>query len=181
MSAMQSSPQKVVKKVCILGDFAVGKTSTIRRYVLDLFDDKYITTMGTKITKKEMMVDAVDLTLQIWDIVGNIIYRKLQEQYYKGSDGAFLVCDLTRPETEESLTTWIEHYLRIVPRARLVFIGNKVDIAGESCPVAEAVKARAKRHNAKWILTSAKAGTNVERAFELLAGQLLAPPNGGGQ
>lgn len=167
---------KMVKKICVLGDFAVGKTSLIRRYVLDLFDDKYITTMGTKITKREMRVGVIELTMQIWDIVGNIIYRKLQEQYYKGSDAAFVVCDLTRPESEENLNGWTEHYLKVVPRARLVFLGNKADVAGVDGPVEKALAMRAARHKTTYLRTSARNGLNVEKAFEVLSHHVLAPP-----
>ena len=175
MSSAQPTT-KMVKKVCVLGDFAVGKTSLIRRFVLDLFDDKYITTMGTKITKKELRVGDIELTMQIWDIVGNIIYRKLQEQYYKGSDGAFVVCDLTRPESEENLTGWTDHYLKVVPRARLVFLGNKSDLAGPDSPVERALALRAARHKTTYIKTSARQGLNVEQAFDVLSYHLLAPP-----
>ena len=67
---------RVKGKICLLGDLAVGKTSLIRRYVLDTFDDKYITTIGTKVTKKRLDIELpdqqkeIDLTLLIWDIMG---------------------------------------------------------------------------------------------------------------
>ena len=70
---------RVKGKVCLLGDIAVGKTSLIRRFVLDQFDDKYISTVGTKVTKKKMDFEfpeancSVEVTLLIWDIMGQAL------------------------------------------------------------------------------------------------------------
>ena len=120
--------KKVLKKICMLGDFAVGKTSLIRRFVLDEFDDRYIATVGTKITKKEMHIDDNLLVLQIWDIIGNIMYTRLQKQYYKGSDGAFVVCDVTREDTCKSVESWVGRFREISPKAEIIFLANKIDL-----------------------------------------------------
>ncbi|MCB0231539.1 MAG: GTP-binding protein, partial [Anaerolineae bacterium] len=62
------------KKICMLGDFAVGKTSLVRRFVYDMFDDSYISTIGVKVSRKPLVVvsddRAVDLTMMLWDLAG---------------------------------------------------------------------------------------------------------------
>lgn len=169
---------RIVKKVCVLGDFAVGKTSLIRRFVLDLFDDRYITTMGTKITKKQLTFGDTELSMQIWDIVGNIIYRKLQAQYFRGSDGAFVVCDVTRKETVDNISQWIDHYLTIAPAGKIIFLGNKADLLPDTKAIEAILGDHARRQGTSFYLTSALSGTNVENAFADLGRRLLSrvPP-----
>lgn len=169
-----SNTGRILKKICVLGDFAVGKTSMIRRYVLDEFDDRYITTLGTKITKKDIKVDGRDLTFQIWDIVGNIKFNKIQSQYYQGSDGAFIIFDVTRRDTFDNVSKWADMFLDAAKKAHLIFIANKVDL--ESPFDYDSMMAEiAKKYSAPTFKTSAKTGANVEGAFMTLGKLLLAP------
>ena len=89
---------KLIKKVCLLGDSSVGKTSLVRKYVYDTFDDSYIATIGTKTVKKQLSVSHfgkdIDLTLMIWDILGQKEYRKVQSMSFQGTSGALVVCDI---------------------------------------------------------------------------------------
>ena len=76
-----------IGKVCLLGDGQVGKTSLIRKFVLDQFSDDYITTVGTKVSKKKLYMEfpdldgAVDLTLTIWDILGQKEFKSLHNEF----------------------------------------------------------------------------------------------------
>ncbi|MDG6221373.1 MAG: ADP-ribosylation factor-like protein, partial [Candidatus Thermoplasmatota archaeon] len=92
------------RKFCLLGEGAVGKTSLIRRFVTDQFDDRYITTIGTKVTKKSLDLPpgsgADRVEMMIWDIMGQQGYRTmLQESYFSGAAGALAICDVTRKDT----------------------------------------------------------------------------------
>jgi len=164
---------RILKKICVLGDFAVGKTSMIRRYVLDEFDDRYITTLGTKITKKNMNLEGRDLTFQIWDIVGNIKFTKIQGQYYQGSDGAFIIFDVTRRDTFDNVSKWADMFLEVAKGARLIFIANKVDL-DSTFDFEAMMEDVAKRYNAATFRTSAKTGAQVEDAFKTLGERILA-------
>jgi len=105
----------VKRKVVLLGDGAVGKTSLIRRFVLDQFDDKYIITIGTKVVKKDVMVGDSKVSLVVWDVLGQQTLFPLQALSIKGSKGAILVADLTRKETLISLTNfWIPQIHKII-------------------------------------------------------------------
>ena len=95
------------KKVCLLGEAAVGKTSLVRRAVLDQFSDEYLTTLGAKVLKKQLTLDraalgigtgTIELSLSLWDIIGQLEFRELSKHFYKESSGAILVVDLTRPD-----------------------------------------------------------------------------------
>lgn len=161
------------RKVCLLGDSAVGKTSLIRRWVYDIFDDLYIVTFGTKVTTKKIefkkLGERVEVTLTIWDIVGQKEYKRLQAAHYQGANGALLVCDVTRPETLDSLTYWITELQKVVGTVPLIFLANKIDLKDRIRVSPEDLKSFAEKYNSGYMFTSAKSGENVEMAFNHLA------------
>jgi small GTP-binding protein len=168
-------------KICFLGDSSVGKTSLIRKYVYESFDDSYLMTMGTKVSKKTISIDKPEIdkkfnvTFMIWDIIGDIHFRGLlHHSYLHGAAGALLVCDITRPETLESLDTWVES-LQIEGEGDLpiVFMANKCDLSNEKKLSEEDVKKIAEVYNSLCMLTSAKTGQNVEETFEILGKKMV--------
>jgi small GTP-binding protein len=125
--------REIQKKMILLGDGAVGKTSLIRRFVVDKFDDKYILTIGSKIMAKAIQIDsdneAFYLKLQIWDILGQKGYTKLHESSFKGTDGVMMVADITRKETLESIRSyWLAEVRNIVGNVPFIILVNKSDL-----------------------------------------------------
>lgn len=92
----------VQRKVCLLGDFAVGKTSLVRRFVDNRFDDKYLSSIGVKVSRKTLNRSDHTLNLLIWDLVGGNEFSRREIGYLVGAAGALLVCDLTRLETVDA-------------------------------------------------------------------------------
>ncbi len=155
---------EIVRKVCMVGDPAVGKTSLIRRFVLDSFSDKYLATIGTKVTKKELRVGFDDIKLMIWDVLGQE-HTRLKSVYFKGAKGALIVCDLSRKETIEGLEEWLEKFHAVAGRVPVVFIGNKADLVSDG----NFEKIVPKLAQSTFMRASAKTGENVELAFKKLA------------
>ncbi|MGD1059853.1 MAG: Rab family GTPase [Methanomassiliicoccales archaeon] len=163
--------KRYIRKVCLLGDGGVGKTSLVRRYVDDVFNDKYIVSFGTKVSKKVMNVDDVELTLMIWDVLGQSSEDSLHAAYYRGSNGAMLVGDLTRPETLEHLQKWRDDLLAVERGAKTVIVGNKADLEMGITP--SSLASLSKQLGSDVYRTSAKTGDGVERTFEQLGKILL--------
>jgi small GTP-binding protein len=171
------------KKVCLLGDSAVGKTSLIRKYVLDEFSDAYLTTIGTKTSKKEMFLvfpedeKEFNVTLMIWDIMGQPSFRNiLKEAYFHGANGGIVVCDLTRKGTLENIPEWIEILTSVVGDIPLIFIGNKCDLDHQAEFGLEDIQNVAEKYgDQSCFLTSAKDGRNVNTAFTTIAKEMLKP------
>ena len=141
----------IQKKICLLGGFAVGKTSLIRRFVTNLFSDTYQTTIGVTIEKKTLRVADQDVTLMIWDLYGEDDFQKMRESYLRGSAGYILVADGLRRstlDTAESLHQLAQSTLGPVP---FVLIVNKVDQHKE-WEIDEATLSRL-RHNGWLVLT----------------------------
>src|SRR5437870_3108450 len=107
--------KRLKSKVCLVGEKAVGKTSLIRRYVIDMFDEQYLTTIGTRVTKKELRLPmlghdlVVDLDMTIWDIMGEKGFRELlKDAYFYGTNGVLAVADLSRRRTLDDLDDWVD-------------------------------------------------------------------------
>lgn len=164
------------QKICLLGDFAVGKTSLVRRFVYDLFDDKYISTIGVKVSRKTVAVmteaGVAELTLMLWDLAGSEEFNHIRASYLRGSSGAILVCDLTRPETLAHIQGYVVDLHREISNVKMILAANKVDLTNEHQVSEAEINAVAEALNIPLFFTSAKEGQGVEEIFRTL-GRLL--------
>jgi small GTP-binding protein len=170
--------KEVKRKICMIGDWGVGKTSLIRKFVLDQFDDKYIATFGTKVTKKRIKFkkgddQIIDMNLMIWDIMGQKEFKKIQLNAYRGTHAALVVCDITRKDTLNNLTKWREDIVKISGEIPVIIMANKVDLKGEAEFSPNELSTVADEFQVPYFLTSAKTGLNVEAAFTELGKQLI--------
>lgn len=161
----------IQKKVCVLGDFAVGKTSLIRRYVEGIFDDKYLTTVGVVVSRKRLAYPDVSMNLLIWDLAGGRDFS--YSSYLIGIAGALIVCDLTRAETLASYHAYSGQIRQLNPQAVLVLLANKSDLMDEGTIPSEQLSVIARELGAPLLFTSAKTGEHVESAFSRLADSLI--------
>jgi small GTP-binding protein len=158
----------IQKKVCMLGAFAVGKTSLVARYVHSIFSDKYLTTVGVKIEKKALDLGDRQVDLIIWDLYGDDAFQRLRMSYLRGSAGYLLVVDGTRRETLDTalaLADTVEHEIGRVP---FLLVLNKADLEA-SWELDAATIADLSARGFRVVRTSAKTGDGVEEAFETLA------------
>lgn len=171
------------KKICMLGDFAVGKTSLVRRFVHDVFDDRYISTIGVKVSRKPATVSSgdrvVDLTMILWDLAGSEEFSQMRSAYLRGAAGALLVYDLTRPETLTRLVDYASQVRQTTAEASFVVVANKSDLipVSENGAQANAAaldgRALAASLGAPFLSASALTGFNVEEAFRQMAVQVV--------
>lgn len=167
---MSPSPGLYQKKVCLLGEFAVGKTSLIRRYVEGRFDEKYLTTVGTVVTRKVVAVRGYTVNLLIWDLAGG---RDIgRSRNLVGLAGALLVCDLTRADTLDALRGYAQLIHQANPDATVALLANKADLVDERVITDEQLWAVAHEMQAPVFFTSAKTGDLVDTAFTVLADRL---------
>lgn len=160
------------KKICMLGAFAVGKTSLVRRFVKSIFDEKYLTTLGVKIDKKSMLVDGQELELILWDLAGQDDFVQLKLSYLRGSAGLLLVVDGTRPETLETALSMHNMAVGEVGQVPFLVLINKADLI-DQWSVDTAVIDRLRGQGIIVVDTSAKTGEGVEAAFQTLGTRLL--------
>jgi small GTP-binding protein len=165
------------KKICLLGDFAVGKSSLMRRFVYDRFDEKYMSTIGVKVSRKTIMVarenDVVELNMLLWDLAGSEEFSPVRASYLGGAEGAIVVCDLTRIETLRHLDLYLQEFYAVRASARVVVAANKWDLSDQHVFDAEDLVVTADKYDVPYYLTSAKEGDGVDVMFRALAKSLV--------
>ena len=167
----------IQKKVCMLGGFAVGKTSLVARFVSSIYSETYQTTVGVKVDSKQLAVGGVPVNLVLWDLQGEDELQKLKLVYLRGAAGYLLVVDGTRAttlDTAEALQRKLTETLGAVP---FVLVLNKADLEDDW----ELAPARLSSLRQKgWLLckSSARTGSGVQEAFALLAGMIMRGKNG---
>jgi small GTP-binding protein len=155
-------------KICVLGDFATGKTSLVARFVHERFFAAYQTTVGVKVDAKDVVrADGRPRRLAIWDVAGTGTPTELFLRYLRGASGYLLVADATRADTLEralEIRAAVESQLPAIPGVYLV---NKTDLE-ERQELDEMRVARLVGASESWLRASARTGANVGRAFALL-------------
>lgn len=161
---------KVSKKICLVGDFSVGKTSLVRRFVDRSFSDQYLTTVGVKISRKLVEIDTKAVQLLIWDLEGSSKFKDISATHLQGASGAVIVADLTRPETLRHLEDHVTTFLTINPKGLIVVALNKADLVLTEA-IAQ-IQANLGFNDHQEILgiypTSAKTGISVDQIFAQL-------------
>jgi len=159
-------------KVILTGDFGVGKSSIIKRFIENLFKDSYIATIGVEISKKAVvMEEETIINFILWDIGGQVgQIAPYRHRFYEGASAAFIVIDRTRPNNLESVKIWVKDIKESVPHnIPVVIIGNKSDLKEELVISEEEIKILAEELGFHYILTSCKTGENVHEAFLYIA------------
>src|SRR5437899_9544703 len=173
--------QRIKTKVCLVGEAAVGKTSLIRRFVQDEFDDRYITTLGAKVSKREMQFGTPDRTqihmdMTVWDIMGEKGFRDLlKEAFFHGAKGVVAVCDLTRYSTLKELDDWVQGVFNVAGEVPVVFAVNKIDLKDEVMILYgdREIEQAARALEAPYFYASAKTRGDVKTLFRRLGTMVL--------
>jgi small GTP-binding protein len=177
---MAADSDRLKLKICLAGEPMVGKTSLVRRFVLDEYDDKYIATLGTKVTKKVIEAEnpatgrPVRVDMVIWDVMGaGKIRDLLKDAYYHGANGILAVCDVTRPETLPALDEWAAAIRDVAGDVPLILLANKIDLEEERRLGDDDLRTFCAERSWPVDSTSAKTGANVEEAFRRIVRLVL--------
>ncbi len=163
---------QIKKKFCMLGAFGVGKTSLVAQFVHSIFSEKYMTTVGVKLDRKDVCIEGRDVCLMIWDLHGEDEFMSVKDSYLRGSSAMLFVSDGTRPETVRAALDIRRRTREAFPVPALSLV-NKNDLTDE-WRVAGADLDVLEREGLDPRTTSAKTGENVEGAFRELARRTLA-------
>lgn len=167
----------------MLGDFSVGKTSLIRRFVERQFSDEYLSTVGVKISKKTIEFKSADrqklvnVQMLIWDLEGNTKFKTITPMHLQGASSAVIVADVNRQVTIEHISDHIQCFLSANPKGYIIVALNKSDLLNEENQE-NLLSAISSKYPGKIIATystSAKTGLHVDEIFQRLAYQMIKP------
>lgn len=173
----------ISKKICLVGDFGVGKTSLIRRFVERQFSDQYLSTVGVKISRKTLELENLELEkklslqLLIWDLEGHTKFKGIAPTYLQGSSGAIVVADVSRIETLERIPEHIQLFTSVNPKSSAIVALNKSDLIDEEKlqKLVQLIHNQELKQVIGLYTTSAKTGLFVDEIFQKLAYKILEP------
>ena len=160
-------------KVVLVGDSFVGKTNIMGKYLKNEFHEDSKSTVGVEFGSKEFSIDNHTIRVQIWDTAGQERYKAITSAYYKGAKGAFVVYDITRKNSFDSIDKWISD-LKAGADAKitLMLIGNKNDLEDQRQISKEQGEGKAKSFNMAFLETSALSGENLDKAFQMMVNEV---------
>ncbi len=162
----------IQKKICMVGVFGTGKTSLVQRFVYSKFSEKYHSTVGVKIDRKQVSVGGNDVNLLLWDLAGQDKFQKVQGSYLRGSAGIFFVVDGTRRETLDDLGGLQAAAREAAGELPAVIAINKADLEAQ-WQLGQGDFDSLFGAGRRVVKTSAKTGAGVEDAFLWLAAETL--------
>ena len=170
-------------KVVVCGDFAVGKTSLVRSFLSDEMNalEGYKPTIGVDIGRKALEIGSKKIILRIWDLSGQKTFKQARNQFYKRSDGCILVFDVTRRNSFEHLTSWLEEMWEQTGKIPVILVGNKIDLKTDDVEIIspkeiEALALQISKLTGKktpYVEISATRQINNHEPFILLGQQLI--------
>ena len=164
---MNTESYEFMFKVVLVGDMSVGKTNIIAKYLKNDFSEDYKTTIGVEFHSKIAKVEGHVVKAQIWDTCGQERFKSITDSYYKGAKGAFVVYDITRKNTFESVDSWISALRSAADKnLNIIIIGNKSDLEDQRQVETEQGEEKAQNNEAAFLETSAYSGDNIDKAFD---------------
>lgn len=154
-------------KIVLLGDSSVGKSSIVTRYVVGKFQRSNATIGAAFMTKNILLNDDKHVNLELWDTAGQERYRSLAPMYYRGTDIAIIVYDVTNPDSLIHAESWIEELKSYIESERqlslkIVLVGNKIDLVDEY----QAPKGIRNGNHDQFCIVSAKSGDGIVELFD---------------
>jgi small GTP-binding protein len=162
----------IQKKICMLGSFAVGKTSLVRRFIQSIYSETYLTTVGVKVDKKVIRHKDSEVNLLVWDLYGEDEFQKMVWTYLRGAHGYLLVADGTRRNTLEKAYQLEQRVREEIGEIPFIFVINKADLV-QDWELDPAMESQLTARTWTILRSSAKTGQNVEEAFSQLTRKML--------
>jgi small GTP-binding protein len=160
-------------KILLVGNESVGKTSLIRRYINDSFNEGYKATLGFEVSLKNLVIDKKLIILTIWDIGAHPSFESMRTRYYQGALAFFIQIDLTQEATFNSIDNWFKEVNTKCPNIPCILIGNKADLPNQCINLDQLNQKKDEIGAIDAIITSAKTGEGVNESFKILAEAIL--------
>ncbi|ONK80793.1 uncharacterized protein A4U43_C01F21790 [Asparagus officinalis] len=169
----EEQSQDYLFKIVMIGDSAVGKSNLLARFARDEFYPNSKSTIGVEFQTQKMVIDGKEIKAQIWDTAGQERFRAVTSAYYRGAVGALLVYDISRRQTFESVSRWLnELHTHSDMNVVTILVGNKTDLANDREVTTAEGKALAEAQGLFFMETSALDSYNVRAAFQTVVKEI---------
>ena len=165
-----------VFKIILVGDYGVGKSTSIHRFVENKFKANYTPTLGVHVTQKSIEINGYSIDLLIWDLAGQDRYARVRQRFYSNTEGILMLYDVTRMTSLKNIKKWHAEVSKFTKHIPIILIGNKIDLLEKREVKNDDVNRFLEENNINVnlkIKTSAKDGVNTEKAFHFLAKILM--------
>ena len=170
---MEEENYEMMFKVVLVGDSFVGKTNIMSKYLKNIFQADSKATVGVEFGSKQFNIEGHSINAQIWDTAGQERYKAITSAYYKGAKGAFVVYDITRKESFESIDKWVSDLKASADKKlTIVIIGNKSDLEDQRQVTKEQGQEKANQLEVAFMETSAFSGDNLDKAFDMMINEV---------
>ena len=170
---MEDESYEIMVKVVLVGDSGVGKTNIMSKYLKNQFREDSKATVGVEFGSKQFSVEGHQIKAQIWDTAGQERYKAITSAYYKGAKGAFIVYDITRKNTFETVNKWVSDITAAADKKiTLILIGNKNDLEDQRQVTKDVGEEKAKELGLAFMETSACSGENLDKAFQMMINEI---------
>ena len=171
---MEEENYEMMFKVVLVGDSFVGKTNIMSKYLKNEFHEDSKATVGVEFGSKQFNIEGHSIKAQIWDTAGQERYKAITSAYYKGAKGAFVVYDITRKGSFESIDKWVSDLTAAADKKiTIVVIGNKCDLEDQRQITKEQGEEKAGKLEVAFLETSALSGENLDKAFEMMISEIF--------
>ena len=160
-------------KLLIVGESGVGKTCILLRFADNQFEESFLSTIGVDFKVKEITSEGKKVKLQIWDSAGQERFRNITSSYYRNCAGIIVVYDITKHDTFDRVSGWIEEVKKFVPTAPLMVVGNKCDLEEQRTVSKEEGQELCNKHGCSFVESSAKTAMGIDEVFEEMTKQLI--------
>jgi Ras-related protein Rab-11A len=170
---MEEDNYEMMFKVVLVGDSFVGKTNIMSKYLKNEFHEDSKATVGVEFGSKQFNIEGHTIKAQIWDTAGQERYKAITSAYYKGAKGAFIVYDITRKQSFESVERWVTDVTSVADKKiSIVLIGNKSDLEDQRQVTKEQAEEKANKLEVAFLETSAFSGDNLDKAFDMMINEV---------
>jgi GTPase SAR1 family protein len=179
-------------KIDLIGYEEVGKTSILRKFKYNLFDNKYICTLGVKVTKGNLNIirsieknqyELLNISLLIWDHMRwDVTWREITNEgihftYLKKTDGIIIVCDASKKEIFKNIKIILNEITSFVNKVPIIIALNKIDLL-ENHNIIKKVNKKINKEfpllQCNLISTSGLTGENIEKLFIQMCYEILS-------
>ena len=170
---MSDEEYEMMFKIVLVGDSFVGKTNIMSKYLKNEFHENSKTTVGVEFGSKIFNIEGHIINAQIWDTSGHERYKAITSSYYKGAKGAFVVYDITKKKSFESIDRWINDLTSTADKnITIVVIGNKCDLEEQRQITKDQGEEKSSKLEVAFLETSALSGENLEKAFKMMINEI---------